>query len=311
MRSNEKLTAVLLVAALAAAGCSKSNDTSQTTVEPPHSARPVQVSMINNSPASDKGNTAKISGPVSFADGEAAYKAGNYVEAAKIFEQYTVEKSGNAWGHYMLGLSAWKSGDPATAEKSFEDALSIDPNHIKSLVNLSRVLIEQKRFDDALTKLTLAGEVDSNSTEVHRLLGRTYSAQGKVEEAEHAYRRAIELDNKDAWSMNNLGLMLVEQGRPNDALPLLAKAVELRKDVAIFHNNLGMALEHTGRFMAAAAEYRGALEADPANEKAKRNLARVEVIKVDSEEPFDLEGTAKSVGGEIPRLVDETTTTAQ
>ena len=94
--------------------------------------------------------------------------------------------------------------------------------------------------------------------------------------------------------MNNLGLLLLDQGRAGDALPLLARAVTLGKDVAAFHNNLGMALEHTGRFSAAAAEYTGALTADPAYEKAKLNLARVEKVKEDAQEPFDLEAAAKA-----------------
>ncbi len=66
-----------------------------------------------------------------------------------------------------------------------------------------------------------------------------------------------------------------------------------------------MALEHTGRFMAAATEYRGALQADPNYEKAQQNLARVEAVKVDSEEPFDLEATATPAVEETPIPVIE------
>src|SRR5262249_9571502 len=116
----------------------------------------------------------------------------------------------------------------------------------------------------------------------------------RIDESIEAYRTAIALNNKDAWSMNNLGVLFLERGRANDALPLLARAVELRMDTATFHNNLGMALEHTRRFAAAASQYKGALDADRGFEKAKRNLARVEAVKVDSEEPFNLEETARS-----------------
>ena len=199
--------------------------------------------------------TPKITGPVSFADGEAAYQARKYSDATAIFERYTEQRPDNAWGHYMLGLSAWKSGDLAKSEQAFEKALSIDPHHVKSLVNLSRVFIDQKRHDDAVDRLTRAAEIDPESIEVYRLLGRTYHAQGKTDEAVDAYRRAIELNELDAWSMNNLGLLFLETQRADEALPLLAKAVELRKDVPAFHNNLGMALEHTGRFKAAATAY--------------------------------------------------------
>ena len=150
-------------------------------------------------------------------------------------------------------------------------------------MNLSRVLIEQKRPDEAVARLSRAAEIDPESTEVYRLLGRTYYTQGKTDEAVSAYRRAIELNELDAWSMNNLGLIFLESERADEALPLLTKATELRPEVAVFHNNLGMALEHTGDFKAAATEYKAALAADPGYDKAKRNLERVEAIHGNSE----------------------------
>ena len=118
------------------------------------------------------------------------------------------------------------------------------------------------------------------------MLGRTYAALRKTDEAVDAYRRAIELDQRDAWSMNNLGLLLLEAKRADQALPLLAGAVELRKDVPEFHNNLGMALEHTGRFTAAATAYNDALTVDPTYVKARQNLTRVEAVKRGPDEPF-------------------------
>jgi len=200
----------------------------------------------------------------------------------------------------MLGLSAWKSGDFEKSEKAFETALSIDPRHIKSYVNLSRVFIDQQKHDEALAQLTHAADIDPQSVEVQRLLGRTYHNQGRTAEAEEAYRRALELNERDVWSMNNLGLLFIETGRADEALPLLALAVELRKEVPEFHNNLGMALEHTGRFKAAATAYGGALIADPRYEKAKQNLARVEAVKSGPEEPFEVEHLTKDVAEETP-----------
>jgi Flp pilus assembly protein TadD len=291
MRRTGKIATTLLVTVLAAVGCSK-DKTSQNDSQ--RSARALPVSMTTR--AGDKtldDTSPKITGPVSYADGEAAYQAGKYVEATKLFEQYTTEKPNNPWGHFMLGLSASRGGDSEKAEKAFEEALRIDPDHMKSLLNLSRMLIDKGRFDDAIVKLTHAGEIDPNSAEVQRLLGRTYNGQHKTDQAVTAYRQAILLDPTDAWSMNNLGLILLDQGKSSEATSLFAKAVELRKDVPVFHNNLGMALEHTGRYKAAASEYNGALAADPSNEKAKRNLARVEAVKVSSEEPFDSAAEAK------------------
>jgi tetratricopeptide (TPR) repeat protein len=116
----------------------------------------------------------------SFAEGEAAYKAKRYTDATTIFDRYTAEKPDNAWGHFMLGLSAWKGGDLAKSEKAFKAALAIDPDHLKSLMNLSRVLIEEKRFDDALDTLMRAGDIEPTSNEVQRLIGRASHALGKT-----------------------------------------------------------------------------------------------------------------------------------
>jgi tetratricopeptide (TPR) repeat protein len=179
----------------------------------------------------------------------------------------------------MLGLSAWKAGDFERSEKSFNEALRLDPDHFKSLLHFSRLLVDQKRYDDAVVRLTHAGELDPNSADVQRLLGRALVGQNKSDDAVAAYRRTIELDAKDAWSMNSLGSLLIEKQRYDEALPVMQKAVSLRKSVALFHDNLGLALEHTGDIKGAAAEYRKALIVDSGYEKAKENLTRVEGLK--------------------------------
>jgi Flp pilus assembly protein TadD len=288
MKPTRHVTAVLVLAGFAAVGCSQRGETVEAKAGPAASAavKPVATAgeKRTDGEASLPNATPKITGSVSFGDGQAAYQARKYSDATAIFDRYTTERPANAWGHYMLGLSAWKSGDLAKSEQAFEKALSVDPQHVKSLVNLSRVFIEQKRHDEAVARLSRAAEIDPESTEVYRLLGRTYHTQGKTDDAVSAYRHAIELNELDAWSMNNLGLVFLETERADEALPLLTKATELRPEVPVFQNNLGMALEHTGRFKAAATAYKAALAADPGYDKAKRNLARVEAVQGDSED---------------------------
>ena len=105
-------------------------------------------------------------------DGEAAYKARKYTTRRRSSSNTRRRKPNNAWGYYMFGMSAWKAGDLPKAEMGFKAALGVDPEHLKSLANLSRVLIEQKRFDDALNTLMRAGDIEPTSNEVQRLIGR-------------------------------------------------------------------------------------------------------------------------------------------
>ena len=284
MTSTGHITAVLLVAALAATGCSERDETSRANEDSTSTAavKPVSTSgrPTTATAVGARGTTvAAVTGPATFGDGKAAYDARKYSDATVIFEGYTARHGENAWGHYMLGLSAWKSGDLAKAESAFEQAVRIDPHHLKSYLNLSRVFIEQNRYDEAVARLTRAADVDPSSIEVRRLLGNVYRSQGNTAKAMEAYRQAIELDELDAWSTNNLGLVLLETEHAEEALPLFEKAVEIRKSEPAFHNNLGMALEHTGRVRDAAAAYANALAADPGYTKAKQNLARVAAIK--------------------------------
>jgi tetratricopeptide (TPR) repeat protein len=312
MKPTRFVTAVLVLAATGAAGCSKRGEASNATTTSADAAitkpvtAPGEPAVLRQTSGGEEVKPVVFT-PVtgSFADGKAAYQAKKYGEATSIFESYIERRPGNAWGYYMLGLSAWKGGDLTKSEKAFEQALSIDPHHVKSLVNMSRVFIEQKRFDEAADRLTRASEIDPQSADVYRLLGRTYGAQGKTDEAVDAYQHALELNDRDAWSMNNLGLVLLDAKRANEALPLLAKAVELRKNVPEFQNNFGMALEHTGRFKAAAAAYSAALTADPGFDKAKKNLARVEAVKSGPEEPFATDEDAKDNGQSTSSADDE------
>jgi tetratricopeptide (TPR) repeat protein len=303
--------AVLALLACAVVGCSKRGESTRTNADGSGHSAPVPAVASESTTAIDGEGFVgtprpTITGPVSFGDAEAAYQAKKYVEATLMFEEYTARKPANAWGHYMLGLSAWKSGDLAKSESAFETALRIDPTHMKSYVNLSRVLIDQKRYDDAIAKLTMASGIDPESVTVQRLMARTFSAQGKTDEAVDAYRRAIALDENDAWSMNNLGLLFLEQKFFEDAVPYLARAAELKPNVPSFYNNLGMALEHMGRFVGAAEAYKGALAADPGYAKAKQNLARVEAVKSGPEEPFDLAQLAKGIVDERKVAADDT-----
>jgi Tfp pilus assembly protein PilF len=211
----------------------------------------------------------------SFSDAEAAYKEKRYVDAVQMFEGYVERKPENAWGHYMLGLSAWKAGDLDRAKGALERSLELDPRNVKVLLNLTRVLLEQGNARDALSRVSVALTLDSMSSEGYRLLGRVHSSLKQNDEAVAAYRIALALDPADVWSMNNMGLLLIQLGKYTDALGPLARAVQIDSTIPVFQNNLGIALERTGHNVLAAQAYQGALSADSTYDKASRSLTRL------------------------------------
>src|SRR5688572_33380083 len=114
MKLTSHVTAVLVLAAFGAIGCSKGGETARAKAEPAGTAQTKPVTKSGEPLQAAAKPT--MTEPATFADGKAAYNAKQYGNAATIFASYTERRPDNAWGHYMLGLSAWKSGDPARAE---------------------------------------------------------------------------------------------------------------------------------------------------------------------------------------------------
>lgn len=237
---------------------------------------------------------------VALTDAERVYREKRYEDATQLFSAYVDQHPSNPWGHYMLGLSAWKSGDLARAESALVRSLELDPKHVKTLLNLARVNLDQGRAKDARERLTAALALDSTSGEAYRLMGRVHAVLDQPNEAVAAYRVALSHDPGDVWSMNNMGLLMIQQGRHEEALGPLARAVRLDSTVATFQNNLGIALEHTGRYALAAQAYRAAVAVDSDYTKAKLSLARVEGRQDDpSAVPVELGALAESFDREV------------
>ena len=235
-----KLTIIpCVIAAFIAGACGDKHSQSSD-------ANAAEVTTVSPETSSVSTPTGPVTaGSVSFDGAEAAYTEKRYDEAVRLFTGYTTEHPDNVWGYYMLGLSAWKTGDRDAAVRAFTQALEKDSTHVKSRLNLSRVLIEQGKAQEALPYVEATLRIDSTSGESYRVLGRVKSELGDSTGAIEALKRAIVLDERDAWSMNNLAKVYIGQGRFEDALGPLARAIEIDSTVPAFHSNLGRALEHT------------------------------------------------------------------
>lgn len=264
-------SALLVLAAACRDSGIKPNGTEAT--QPP-TQEPVVVKPAEEVVQPESGSV--IPANVSYADAESVFRTKDYRTATEMFDVYTKAHEQNPWGFYMLGMSAWRSGQLDRAKAAFDDALALDPKHVKSLVNASRVLLESDQPAEAEKYLARAVEIDPASADVYRVMGRTQALLGNVEDALEAYRTALAIAPEDTWSMNNMGLLLIQQGRFDEALRPLARATQLGEGLAVFENNLGIALERTGHYGAAAEAYRAALAADSGYTKAAASLARVE-----------------------------------
>jgi Tfp pilus assembly protein PilF len=262
------LSIIVIVSACVSRGDKKKVDTTTLSTQP-------AVVTPAESASGDVDSVRKEPLVVTFASAQSEYTQRKYGEAEESFDAYVKRHPDNAFGYYMLGLSAWKHGDLDRARAALEQSLTLDSTNVKTMLNLGRVLLEQGNPDDALVQVESAVSFDSGSAEVYRMKARVQSALGRRDSAEVSYRLALSIDPNDSWSMNNLGLLLIDDSRYEEALKPLARAVELRPESPAFANNLGVALERTGHAGSAAMAYQSALVADSTYTKAQKSLARV------------------------------------
>lgn len=95
---------------------------------------------------------------------------------------------------------------------------------------------------------------------------------GKLAEAEQAYRAVLVAQPRQPDALSLLGVVLEAQGRAAEAVPLIRKAVALDPKAALFRLHLGNALLASGDTVGAAQELRMATRLQPTLAEAHYNL---------------------------------------
>ncbi len=134
--------------------------------------------------------------------------------------------------------------------------------------------LDAKKYDEAVTQLTKASELDPKQAAVWSSLADAYMgiARGQkssevaptYEKAIAAFNKAIELQPTNAGNYNNFALALAASGKIDEAQQNLAKAIEIDPQGAgKYHYNLGAFLMNASKSDAAADEFRKGIAADP------------------------------------------------
>ncbi|MEI9985524.1 MAG: tetratricopeptide repeat protein [Aliidongia sp.] len=112
--------------------------------------------------------------------------------------------------------------------------------------------------------------------------------QGRLAEAEAAYRDGLRIEPANAAGHSNLSDVLYRLGRFAEAAASGAEAVRLRPDFANAQLNLGNALGALGRLAEAEAAYRAAIRLDPGLAGARHGAAVILANqgRHDAAEPF-------------------------
>ena len=139
------------------------------------------------------------------------------------------------------------------------------------LVKLGRVLRTLGRNEEALDYFIAYNRKLPDDFQGLAHIGSCLSDLGRPQEAEGYLRRALEgLD--DGLTHYNLGVVLAATGKLDEAIAEYRQALDRNPAELNARNNLATALARQGKRAAAAAELRQVLAMDPQNEIARANL---------------------------------------
>ena len=131
---------------------------------------------------------------------------------------------------------------------------------------------KEGKIEEAEKSYKKAIELKPSFPEANYNLGNTLKNLGRLDEAEKSYKKAIELKPSFPEAYYNLGNTLKNLGRLDEAEKSYKKAIELKPDYAVAHNNLGNALYDKGELVAAIDSYKQALNVQPDYTEAWLNV---------------------------------------
>ena len=166
-----------------------------------------------------------------------------------------------------------EKGSVIDAERNYETALKLCPNHADSLNNLANIKRERGFIEDATTLYLKALEVYPEFAAAHSNLASVLQQQGKLTEAIHHYKEAIKISPTFADAYSNMGNTLKELGDVQGALQCYSRAIQINPAFADAHSNLASIHKDSGNINEAITAYRTALRLKPDFPDAFCNLA--------------------------------------
>jgi tetratricopeptide (TPR) repeat protein len=153
-------------------------------------------------------------------------------------------------------------GKTDEAEKSLRTILAKDPENGEALEQLSQLLIDEGRSQEAITLLAEAADQFS-SPDVYDLLGDAYTQAKQYPKAEDAYRKAVDMDPEDPGHRHGLADTLYTENKYNEALDQYKKLTQLEPGTSENYLRLSQLYRQLGQFSDAESALMRAKQLSP------------------------------------------------
>jgi len=208
---------------------------------------------------------------------EAIDKAVKYFEEAiKLDPKFALAYSALADCFTLYGAFGWlKPGDsfPRAKENALK-SLELDPRLAEPHATLADVLNSYEgKWEESETEFKRAIELKPSYSTAHMWYGLLLSFLERFEEAGEQFRLAVELDPLSRVGRLNLASVLEDTGKQAEAIEELESALKADPDFAYLHNVLGWAYYHDSRTEDGISELKKAVAMTDGDPQLKADLA--------------------------------------
>ena len=203
-------------------------------------------------------------------EGVAAFKSGNFQQAAKEFQGFVDERPDVFQGHYMLGQSLAKMGRDQEAITHLRKALELEPGNVGVQLALGKVYLEVGRYSDAAA---LLGKIDASSLPaaqkpaLHQMLALALEKSGDSGRALQQLAQAARANPNDATLQYQYGAAALRDGDTSTAVTALGKAAQLDPNDPAKLSAYAQALVRQGRSSTGKAKTQAYQQAAAAGQK--------------------------------------------
>ncbi len=194
------------------------------------------------------------------------------------------------------------AGADEEAEPVLRDVVARDPDRVEAWTLLGTVLVEARRYVDAVPVLERSLQLDAADLVARRRLAECHHLLGDLPAAEAAYQAWAQRDERNEDALYGLGQVLYLRGDAAGAVKTLRKAERRRGGRADIRSELGLALQSLGKLEESEAKQRDALERDPTYAIAWFRLGNV-IAEQDPTRLDDAIGAMERATQEAPRMI--------
>jgi tetratricopeptide (TPR) repeat protein len=196
----------------------------------------------------------------------------NLAKAIAEFQAILKLQPDDAYSSLWLARLYRFENQHSDAEKVLRDLLQRDPGNGPALEQLSQLLIDEGRSQEAVKILSDAAGT-SSSPEVYDLLGDAYAQAKDYPKSEEAYRKAVEEDPDDPGHLHGLATALMEQNKYADALDQFKKLSEVEPGTSENYLRMAQLYRRLGKFDLAESSLLRAKQLSPGSLEVLYNEA--------------------------------------